>query len=296
MLTLLEKKTKTHPCYNKDAKEYARIHLPVAPKCNISCNYCNRLYDCVNESRPGVTSGILTPEEALDRYKMVKERMNKLTVVGIAGPGDALANFEETKKTLELIKEYDPTVTFCLSTNGLNLPKYADELVELGVTHFTITMNTTRIDIAARIYDFVNYEGKIYRGEEGAKILLENQFKGLEMLAEKDVLVKVNTVLMKDINTQNIYTLMANIKMHGAFMSNIMPFIPVEGSKFENLPTVPKKQLDAVRSKAENTMKQMRHCKQCRSDAVGTLCNDVSGEINSGEFCSKHLKTGLNLA
>ncbi|MDP4269500.1 MAG: nitrogen fixation protein NifB, partial [Bacteroidota bacterium] len=40
-----------HPCFNEGVKHtQARVHLPVAPKCNIQCNYCNRLYDCCNES------------------------------------------------------------------------------------------------------------------------------------------------------------------------------------------------------------------------------------------------------
>ena len=51
-----------HPCFDKEARhKNARVHLPVAPKCNIQCNYCNRKFDCVNESRPGVTSSVLTP-------------------------------------------------------------------------------------------------------------------------------------------------------------------------------------------------------------------------------------------
>ena len=55
-----------HPCFNAKVKgQYGRVHLPVAPKCNIQCNYCNRKYDCVNESRPGVTSTVLSPEQAL---------------------------------------------------------------------------------------------------------------------------------------------------------------------------------------------------------------------------------------
>ena len=43
-----------HPCFNAKVKgQFGRVHLPVAPKCNILCNYCNRKFDCVNESRPG---------------------------------------------------------------------------------------------------------------------------------------------------------------------------------------------------------------------------------------------------
>jgi nitrogenase molybdenum-iron protein NifN len=152
-------KTFTHPCYNKAAHDYARMHIPVAPKCNISCNYCSRKYDCANESRPGVTSEVLSPEEALNKYKEVKKRMPNLKVLGIAGPGDALANFDETKKSIVLIKEADPEVTFCLSTNGLMLPFYANELVNLGVSHITITINAIDTSIGAKIYREVNYIG-----------------------------------------------------------------------------------------------------------------------------------------
>ena len=41
------------------------MHVAVAPACNIQCNYCNRKYDCANESRPGVVSERLTPEAAV---------------------------------------------------------------------------------------------------------------------------------------------------------------------------------------------------------------------------------------
>jgi len=53
-----------HPCFNADARaKTGRIHLPIAPSCNIQCNYCDRKFDCMNESRPGVTSKLLTPRK-----------------------------------------------------------------------------------------------------------------------------------------------------------------------------------------------------------------------------------------
>ncbi|MFW5693191.1 MAG: hypothetical protein ACOCWL_03150, partial [Thermoguttaceae bacterium] len=55
-----------HPCFHADGRRrFGRIHLPVAPKCNLQCNFCDRRFDCVNESRPGVTSVILSPPQAL---------------------------------------------------------------------------------------------------------------------------------------------------------------------------------------------------------------------------------------
>ena len=57
-----------HPCYSEQAHHhFARMHVAVAPACNIQCHYCNRKYDCANESRPGVVSELLTPEQAVKK-------------------------------------------------------------------------------------------------------------------------------------------------------------------------------------------------------------------------------------
>ena len=83
-----------HPCFNASAKsKYGRIHLPVAPECNMQCNYCNRKFDCVNESRPGVTSALLNPEQAVAYLGgRPGKSAGNISVAGIAGPGDPFAN------------------------------------------------------------------------------------------------------------------------------------------------------------------------------------------------------------
>ena len=48
----------------------------------------------MNESRPGVTSRVLSPEEALDLVRKVMQEHPYVKVVGIAGPGEPLANPE----------------------------------------------------------------------------------------------------------------------------------------------------------------------------------------------------------
>ncbi|MFQ6128672.1 MAG: nitrogenase cofactor biosynthesis protein NifB, partial [Thermoplasmata archaeon] len=105
-----------HPCYYEEAhKKYARMHLPVAPRCNVQCKFCNRLYDCVNETRPGVTSRMLSPEDAAILIDSVTEKIPSLAVAGIAGPGDPLAN-EETFEALRLVREHHPELALCLAT------------------------------------------------------------------------------------------------------------------------------------------------------------------------------------
>jgi len=270
------KKTEMHPCFNGCGSNYARMHLPIAPKCNIQCNYCVRKFDCPNESRPGVTTEVLSPDEACQKYKLVKEKMPNLKVVGIAGPGDSLADFENTKKTLSLIRKVDPEVTFCLSTNGLLLPLYADELVELGVSHVTVTMNSVNTTIGAKIYKHIDYMGHRYFGEIGAAILMANQMAGIKRLTSLGVICKVNIVMLKGINEFHIPIVVEKAKELGCEITNIMQLIPVVGSAFENMPLTSNREITEMRRRCEGTLKQMYHCHQCRADAIGTLDNDES--------------------
>lgn len=273
-------KTSKHPCYSADAHhKYARMHLPVAPRCNIQCNYCNRKFDCVNESRPGVTSEVLTPEYAKDKFVWVKEKMEHLSVVGIAGPGDALADWLFTQQTIKHIQALDPEITFCLSTNGLLLPEYAPEIVALGIRHVTVTVNALDPAIGAEIYQFVSYQGKWYTGVAAAGLLLHNQLAGIAYLVKHGVMVKINIVMIKGLNDRHIPAVVKKVKELGVFVTNIMPLIPAPGSAFEHLPQTSMKELNALRDVCQLDIRQMRHCQQCRADAIGLLYEDRSQEF-----------------
>lgn len=273
-------KTQRHPCYSFEAHHaFARMHLPVAPQCNISCNYCNRKFDCVNESRPGVTSEVLTPLQAKQKFDWVKKQFNNLSVVGIAGPGDALANWENTKQSIQLIQAADTQVIFCLSTNGLMLPEYGQEIVALGIKHVTVTVNSIQGEIGAKIYKHVFYKGTQYEGTEAAELLIRNQQAGISYLAKHGVLVKVNIVMVTGINDRHIPDVVKKVKEGGAFITNIMPLIPAPGSAFEHFPQTSMKAIHAMRDLCQLDIQQMRHCKQCRADAIGLLGEDRSQEF-----------------
>lgn len=274
-----------HPCYSADAQhKFARLHLPVAPRCNISCNYCNRKFDCVNESRPGVTSEVLSPDTATQKFEWVKAKLDNLSVVGIAGPGDALANWPETRKTIELIRAEDPDIIFCLSTNGLMLPDYAQEIIDLKIGHVTVTINCIDPEIGAKIYRHVTYKGVSYTGVDAARILLDNQLAGIAALVKAGVLVKINIVMIPGVNDQHIPAVVKKVKDLGVFVTNIMPMIPAPGSAFENLPQTSMKEVNAMRDICQLDIRQMRHCRQCRADAVGLLGEDRSAEFR---MCSQ---------
>ncbi|SDD55678.1 nitrogenase cofactor biosynthesis protein NifB [Sporomusa acidovorans] len=274
--------TDKHPCFSSQAQhQYARMHLPVAPRCNISCNYCSRKFDCANESRPGVTSAVLSPVEALNKFEQVKAAIPNLSVVGIAGPGDALADWNETRETIELIKKVDSGMLFCLSTNGLLLPEYAPEIVKLGVKHVTVTVNCTEPVVGAQIYGTINYQGNRYVGAEGTEILVNNQQEGIMYLAGHGVTVKVNIVMIKMVNDWHIPAVVKKVKQLGAALTNIMPFIPAQGSVFSGLPQTAMRDVTAMRAACNSELKQMTHCRQCRADAIGLLSQDRNSEFKN---------------
>ncbi|MUG97695.1 nitrogenase cofactor biosynthesis protein NifB [Scytonema sp. UIC 10036] len=278
-----------HPCYSEEAHHhYARMHVAVAPACNIQCNYCNRKYDCANESRPGVVSELLTPEEAAHKVLVIAGKIPQMTVLGIAGPGDPLANPEKTFRTFELIAEKAPDIKLCLSTNGLMLPDYVDRIKQLNIDHVTITINMVDLETGAKIYPWVHYRRKRYRGIEGVRILHDRQMEGLQALKEADILCKVNSVMIPGINDEHLMEVDEVIRSKGAFLHNIMPLIsaPEHGTHFgltgQRGPTA--KELKALQDKCSGNMKMMRHCRQCRADAVGLLGEDRSQEFTKEKF------------
>ena len=263
-----------HPCYSEGASHtYGRAHLAVAPECNIQCNYCVRKFDCVNESRPGVASEVLTPERALLLTREIVSEHPNIHVIGIAGPGDPLAN-GATFETLRLIHDEFSDLIFCLSTNGLLLPKYVDKLDELGVTNLTVTMNALDPNVSAKIYQYIDYEGKrYYSSKEMGEILIHAQLTGVEMAVKKGMLVKVNTVYIPGINDEEIPKIAQKAAELGAFNQNIIPLIAQ--AKFAALspPTFAEK--EAMQEKCKAFIRQMSHCQRCRADAIGCLGKDL---------------------
>jgi nitrogen fixation protein NifB len=281
----IRQKVQDHPCYSEQAHHYfARMHVAVAPACNIQCNYCNRKFDCANESRPGVVSELLSPQQAVKKVLAVAAEIPQMTVLGIAGPGDPLANPERTFATFRDLAERAPDIKLCVSTNGLRLPEFVDEIARYNIDHVTITINCVDPEIGAKIYPWIYWENRRIRGVEAARILIEQQQKGLEMLAAKGILVKVNSVMIPGVNDAHLKEVSKIVKAKGAFLHNVMPLIAEAehgtyyGIMEQRGPTAA--ELQSLQDECAGDMAMMRHCRQCRADAVGMLGEDRGAEFS----------------
>ena len=271
---------KDHPCFSPEARHSsARLHLPVAPRCNVQCRFCDRKFDCTNESRPGVTSRVLVPEEALDYLARIRPRLPQLAVVGIAGPGDPFANVFETLETLRLVRSAHPDLRLCVASNGLQLPAHVAELAELRVSHVTVTVNAVDPAIGSLVYAWVRDGRRSLDSLEGAGLLLERQLESIALLKARGITVKVNTLILPGINDAHVPQVAERMKALGVDIMNCMPLQLNAQALARGWREPTETEVEKVKARAGALLPQMNHCTRCRADAAGLLGQDQGPEL-----------------
>jgi len=259
-----------HPCFSEKAHNRSgRLHLPVSPACNIRCRFCKRARN-TDEVRPGVAAGLLRPEEAVDTVRRALQLCPQIKVVGIAGPGDTLAT-DHALETFRLVHAAWPDLIKCLSTNGLDLPGKARELWDAGVRTVTVTVNAVDPGILGKIVSWV----------KDGRDLISAQLQGIRECADIGMAVKVNTVLIPDINDTHVADIAKAVSEAGAVRQNIIPLIPQ--SEFSDMQPPTCGEIEKARQEAGKYIEQFRHCKHCRADACGIPgVSDLTKELYQG--------------
>jgi nitrogen fixation protein NifB len=228
-----------------------------------------------------VTSSVLSPEQAAVYVGKVLEKEPRISVVGIAGPGDPFANGQETIATLRLIRKQFPDMLLCVSSNGMGIGPYIEALAELDVSHVTITVCAVEPEIGKKIYSWVRDGNIVYRGLAAANLLLARQMEAITQLKNFGITVKVNCIVIPGVNDHHIETVAAKMKEMGVDLLNCMAMFPNINTPFGSLTQPGKKTMEEIRKKAEDYLPQMRHCTRCRADAVGLLEDDKTVEFRS---------------
>jgi nitrogen fixation protein NifB len=240
-----------------------------------------------------VTSTILSPLQAVHYLKALSEKMSGISVVGIAGPGDPFANPDETLTTLRLARQSFPDMIFCLSTNALDLVPYIDEIAGIGVSHVTVTINSQNPETLAKIYRWVRYNRKVYRGKEAGCVLLEQQLKCIGLLKAKGIIVKINTVICPGINDGEVEEIAAKTASLGADTMNCIPLYPTENTEFEQLEEPSREVMKQLKTAVSRHIQPMAHCARCRADAAGLLGYDSTEAMTMmGRFSTMVVNRG----
>jgi len=257
-----------HPCFDSDAHErVGHVHLPVAPRCNIHCRFCERVI-CAGqcEQHPGWARRLLSPSEAMELVRrLVCAHSSEPFVVGVAGPGEPLDN-AATFEVLRQVHEEFPFLLKCASTNGLLLEQSLPKLLKAGVRTLTVTVNAPDSSVGQHIYAWVKHQGRTLRGVEAAEVLLASQMRGIEVALRAGLAVKVNTVLVPGINDQHVVRLAHRLASLGVHLMNIMPLIPGGAMADRRAPT--RDELQLARSSCRQVIRQFDKCQQCSADVV----------------------------
>jgi nitrogen fixation protein NifB len=215
---------------------------------------------------PGWTRRLLSSREAVDLVRdLVRVRQGERFVVGVAGPGEPLAN-ETTFEALAGVQDEFPYLIRCVSTNGLLLEEKLPELLQMGVTALTVTVNAPDGQAGQAIYAWVRYRGTTYRGQKGAELLVERQMSGIRAALEAGLAVKVNTVLVPGVSDAHLVRLAGRLEELGVRLMNVMALIPGGQMADRRPPTCD--ELMRAREACAALVPQFRSCEQCSADVV----------------------------
>ncbi|MGC9967369.1 MAG: radical SAM protein [Geobacteraceae bacterium] len=267
-----------HPCFSAGAhRSSGRIHLPVSPECNIRCRFCERGLDAFT-MRPGMARGLLSPRMAPKVVARALELCPELAVVGVAGPGESLAT-SHAVEALELVLKGFPNLIGCLSSNGLNLASQVDRLAAIGVRSVSVTVNALSPSVWPGVYSWIMHGGRKVEGDEAARILGRAQEEGIRGAAALGLVVKVNSVLVPEVNEDEIEKIALWASRCGASLMNVIPLLPA--GEMAGLLAPECQMIEKVRHRVEKHLPAFRHCRQCRADACGIpgLGRDLAADL-----------------
>jgi nitrogen fixation protein NifB len=265
---------KFHPCWSNDRKNlWERIHLPVAPYCNVKCIFCDhQIGVSCHIPKPGASAKVLTPSQAIRRFCDEVQKRPNLHIAAISGPGEPLAN-PQTIETFRGIRSIDDNIEFCMSTNGILLTDYVSDLVDLRVRTISVSICTLNPDTATRLYEWVVHDGTRFTGSKMGFWIIKRQLNGIRNAINHGIFVKANSIMIPGINELELEGLAQSLSQIGVKLQNIVPLIPFGNAL--NLRSPTSEQIHEVRGRALPYMKQFTHCAQCRSDVVGIPGDDL---------------------
>ncbi len=186
------------------------LRISVTDRCNLNCIYCSE----GNPDTPELRSGILTYEE-ISRIVEVAAALGITTVRLTGGEPLVRADLSRLVRMLGRIKGIDD---IALTTNGILLGKYAEELKKAGLKRVNVSLDTLQSDKFKRIAGS-NHLKEVLNGIESARQAGLNP-------------VKINMVVMHGINDDEI-TDFARLTISKGWHVRFIEFMPLGTLKNE---------------------------------------------------------------
>ncbi|MBT8141992.1 MAG: GTP 3',8-cyclase MoaA [Gammaproteobacteria bacterium] len=158
------------------------LRISVTDRCNLRCTYCM-------PKKPNGERYNFLPKEDLLSFNEITRVVNVLAQKGlqkirITG-GEPLLR-KDLDQLIASIKSIDGIKEVALTTNGVFLSEQIDALVDAGLDRVTLSLDAIDQDLLNRI--------------SGRTVDLEKVYAGLDATLQKDLKLKVNTVIQRGVN------------------------------------------------------------------------------------------------
>lgn len=164
---------------DQHGRQLTYLRLAVTERCNLRCRYCMPAEGIDFAHR----DALLTYGEIMEVCTALSELgVNKVRLTG----GEPLVRRELPKLVSGLGKLFS---TLAMTTNGILLPSFLDELTAAGMTHYNISLDTLREDRFFRIT-----RRDYFAGTRDA----------IQLLLDRGYPVKINVVVMRGQNDDEL--------------------------------------------------------------------------------------------
>ena len=165
-------------------REVNYLRISVTERCNFRCQYCM-------PEKPfswAPRENLLSYEELFDFIKIgVDNGIDKIRITG----GEPLIR-EDLDRLIKMITDYAPEIDIALTTNGYLLPPMVERLKEAGLKRINISLDSLEPET-------MHYITK--------KDVYEKVMEGIGKAVASGMKVKLNTVIMKKVNENEVVSL-----------------------------------------------------------------------------------------
>jgi cyclic pyranopterin phosphate synthase len=194
------------------------IRVSVTSRCNFRCLYC--MPNTPFEWEPH--ENILSYEEMFEFLRLaIDEGVKKIRLTG----GEPLLR-KDLDVFVKMLYDYKPELDLALTTNGYYLKEYAKKLKDAGLKRVNISLDTLNREKAKRI---------------AQKDVLDKVIEGIKEAINVGLKVKLNCVVMRGINEDEIVDLLDYAKNLGVvirfieFMENERAYPGIKSVKSDEI-------------------------------------------------------------
>ncbi|WP_138495750.1 GTP 3',8-cyclase MoaA [Paenibacillus pinistramenti] len=177
-----------HDLYNRPLRD---LRISVTDRCNFRCRYCMPA-EIFGPDYPFLPKDKVLSFEEIARTAAIFAELG-VTKLRITG-GEPLLR-KDLPALIQMLKPIPGIKDIALTTNGVLLPKFAAELKEAGIGRVNVSLDSLN--------------DKTFRYMNGNRSSVQAVLDGIEAAAEAGLQVKVNMVVQKGVNDQDILDMAA---------------------------------------------------------------------------------------